>query len=350
MTSDQMSVLTVTYGERAALLEKTATSVLTDDRVHLVVVSNGSSVATLELLERLSSAHPDRLTVIPFKYNQGSAPAFSAGLRAAYDRDTPILILDDDNPVGPETLRGLRDLATFAPNATKPFAIAVHRPINEAQRAILRGEPADRVFKELAPGAFHGFDLFARLRRSFRAQHRSTSAVQWRKGQRAQTLHHLPVAMWGGLYLSKEAARLRTLPLEDLVLYGDDNDFSRALTEKGCAILLTDAFCIDDTEAWRPGRDMRRGWRRHLPSTVSTPDSEIWRLEYLFRNQAYLSRCQAAGARGSCAQLAVNAGIRMTLMALLALIAGRPRLGVRLTRASMAGLRGRLGRSYPLPQ
>lgn len=347
MSADPITVLTVTYGDRGSLIQQTALSVLAEEGAHLVVVSNGSSQHCLDVLRELQLAHEERMTLVTFERNEGSAPAFSAGLRAAYQRDSPILILDDDNPVAPGDLRRLSEIASLAPDSSRPLGIAIHRPINDAQRAILQGEPAERVFRELTPGAFHGFDLFSLMRRT-RPQDTS-SARLWGQGSREVVVYPLPIAMWGGLFLSREASRLGVLPLERLVLYCDDNDFSQALAARGCEIFLTDALSINDTEVWRPSTTQRSGWRKRLPSTVSTPEAQTWRLQYLFRNQAYLSRRQAAGNLPASLRLLVNAAIRMLLMSVLALIAGRPKLGWALTAASLSGLRARLGRSYPLP-
>lgn len=349
MNADKIVILTVTYGDRSDLLRETASAALEDADVHLVVVSNGSSAKTIALLDELNTAHPERVTTLRLPTNVGSAPAFGAGLRAAYELDAPVLILDDDNPVRRDQLGELRRIAGLAPAPAAPYAIAIHRPINTAQRAILRGEPADWVFRELIPGAFHGFDLISTFRRFGGAPRRFDPPVRWGTGDHSTDLHDLPVAMWGGLYLTQEAARLGALPLEELVLYGDDNDFSRAFAAAGGSIYLTDALSIDDTEVWRPTSTARRGWRGRLPSTLSTAESDVWRLQYLFRNQAYLSRRQAERSFIARGRLTINAAVRITAFAMLSLIAGRPRLGLRLTRASFDGLRGRLGQSYPLP-
>lgn len=351
MTSAPLTVVTVTYGDRRDLLSDTLNSVIIEPQARIVVVSNGSSPQTLRMLDDFDAAHPRVLERIDLPENHGSAEAFARALERAYDIGAPVLILDDDNPIDADVLRDLRRLATVAERTTDtPLGLVVHRPVNAAQRAIIDGTPASRVFAELTPGAFHGFDLGSRLRARFtRGGCPADPIVRWKSDDRTFHGRRIPVAMWGGVYLTSKAVAIRALPNPELVLYGDDNDFSRVFRERTGELFLVEELTIRDTDVWRPATDRRRTWRSRFPSTFRTPDAKVWRLQYLFRNQAYLSARQARISVAARMRLAVNATIRITAVALLALLAGRPVLAWRLTGASIAGLRGRLGRTYPLP-
>lgn len=348
--ADELTVVTVTYGDRGEHVRRTIDSVLLHPGVRVVVVSNGSAPDTRTVLEAYDRTHPGRVRRLDFAENRGSAPAFANALQVAYEFGDPILLLDDDNPIDLPTLDSLLTLAgEVEGDSDEAFALVVHRPVNSAQRAIISGLRVAEVFRELNPGAFHGFDLFAR----HRPPHDSGLADErhrWQVAAKTFITHRVPVTMWGGLFLSRRAIQLKALPNADLILYGDDNDFSRAFREAGGTIHLIEGLEIIDSEAWRPSTPQRRTWRSRFPSTFRTAPDASWRLQYLFRNQAYLSARQASADPGAKARLALNAFVRMSGVIVLGLLAGRPRLTWQLTAASLSGLRGRLGASYPLPQ
>jgi hypothetical protein len=152
--------------------------------------------------------------------------------------------------------------------------------------------------------------------------------------------------MWGGLYLSRAAVRLGVLPNQDLVLYGDDNDFSEKIRAAGAVLYLVENIQILDAVEWRPKPG---GLRRLVPSTFLTPESNVWRLQYLHRNQAFLSR-ERAQRPADEARLWVNAAVRLVGVLIVATLVGRFKLGAQLTSASVQGLRRRLGPAYDLPQ
>lgn len=351
MAEAHLTVLTVTYGSRSDVVSRTIESALAHPGARVLVVSNGSSSETRDKLGHYVRAHPDRVIRVDFERNIGSAPAFAEGLRVAYGLGDPVLILDDDNPIDPKTVKSLLALADEVErSAATPFALVVHRPVNSAQRSIVAGARVSDVFRELTPGAFHGFDLFTRVGARDGDDALTDEVLKWRIGAQVLTTHRIPVTMWGGVFLPADAVHLRALPLEELVLYGDDNDFSRAFRRSGGRFHLVDGLTIVDSEAWRPPDLSIRTWRSRFPATFRTAPESTWRLQYLFRNQAYLSRTQTQGSRAASAKLVVNAVVRMTGVIVLGSLSGRPGLAWKLTAASIAGLRGRLGETYPLPQ
>lgn len=345
------SVLTVTYGARWPQLEATITSALRSG-CRVTVVSNGSAPSTTEPLARLEQDEP-LVDVVWFDENMGSSPAFAAGLTRVYDHGLGVLILDDDNPLDDGTvteLLALEQAVRDDADAPHPFALEIMRPVNTAHRALAEGQRASQVFAELRPGTFQGFDLRSRLRRG------PVAAVPGVLDERhevtvAGSLHRLcdiPNAMWGGLYLPADVAALRLLPNPDLVLYGDDNDISRKLREAGVRILLDLDLRITDSIEWRetPGVS---GWRSKLPSTLHLEDSELWRVSYLFRNQAYLSAVQTGSSASDRAALGVNATVKLAAFLAASVPARRERFAWEIVKASVRGVRGRLGHEFPLP-
>lgn len=339
----EITLVTVTYGDRWNVLRPTIESVISDADAHVIVVDNGSAAPSRRELERFRVTNSDRVSVVTFSRNLGSATAFRSGLQAAYARDEPILLLDDDTPIPGGSIEKLSIISAGLAGDVVPTGLAMYRPRNAAQRSLVQGMSAAEVFKELRPGAFHGFDLFGRLTRPMMVS--TGGKVNYSVGDE-YVLHELPSAMWGGLYLSRAAARLQILPNQDLVLYGDDNDFSDKIRAAGAALYLVENIKIVDAVEWRP---KSQGWRRWVPSTFLTPDSEVWRLQYLHRNQSFLSR-QRANGPGPVSRLWVNATVRLGGVLIVATLMGRSKLGVQLVSASLRGLRRRLGPAYPLPQ
>ncbi len=350
-----LTVITVTYGERWSLVDETIASVLETRGVRVIVFANGASHESIVGLRNLADAYPERVEIIESSRNLGSAPAFSAALEVAYKRGDAILILDDDNPVAPGTIERLSQISRELENSGRVrTALVAYRPRNSTQRAILAGEDPDWVFRELIPGAFHGFDTFALLRNRMRLGPRKLGLVRNNTqltidGDQID-LKALPVAMWGGIYLPASVVALQPMHHPELVLYTDDNDFSRALRNAGVDILISDDVSIVDAIEWRPTETTERRRSRWIPSTFKVPNSDIWRLQYLHRNQAYLSRQQVKGRPIAHLRLTLNVAVRMGAFITLGLIVGRPKLVFAVTGATSQGLRGKLGETYPLPQ
>lgn len=352
-----VTVLTVTYGDRWPTLRGTLASVLDEPAAHIVVVANGPRPASAAELRSFAAEHSGRVQVVALEENLGSAPAFAAGLAVAYGYGDAVLILDDDNPIPPGLISDLRRVeeATRATlPAGHPFALEVFRGVNSVHRAIAEGASVDYLFREQRPGAFQGFDLPALLnaRLRGRAVTRASNAhraLTVQAGGGTHTLVEIPNAMWGGLFLPEDVVSRGPLPKTELVLYGDDNDFSTRLGKQSIAIYLCLDLAIEDTLVWKVPQGLP-GLRRKLPTTFQLPDSDSWRMQYLHRNQAYLSRVRMAGAKpASRLRFALNVAAKLVLLAGFGVLAGRPGYAAKLIAASTSGLRGKLGPSYPLP-
>ena len=340
----RLTVVTVTYADRWDTgLALTIDSVLIEPRADLIVVSNGTARDSAARLDAAAARHPDRITVIDLGRNRGSAPAFAAGLTAAYRRGTAVLLLDDDNPLPPGALNPLEaTTAALESRGDAPTALACFRAVNPVYRLLRDGASPDRLFSELRPGAFLSTDVFARRRRT--ADPRRVIETRG-SGVRVAPL---PNAMWGGLYLPAAIAALGLLPPTELVLYSDDNAFSARLRANGCGILLCLDVEIHDTVDWRASSEPPRR-RLRLPRVLHTSPDDLWRVRYQNRNAAYLSAQQARGSVAARARLGVNVVVRLGLLLAAGLLAGRPHAAAAVCTASLAGLRGRLGESYPLP-
>jgi len=343
-TSNALTVVTVTYADRwEAGLAATAASVLIDPRTHLIVVCNGAATTTLRELRALAAEHPRRVDLIVFDRNRGSAPAFNEGLEAAYLRRTPVLILDDDNPLPAGAIDRLHAVrVALVRRGAPPTALACFRAVNPVHTLLRDGVAPDVLFAELRPGAFATTDVFRPRRVTVDArEHLVTSCAQER-------IVPLGNTMWGGTFLPREVAALGILPPPDLVLYGDDNAFSAGLRGAGVDIRLCLDIEIYDTVDWHRSAEPTRRLIR-IPRVLHTPTEQLWRVRYQARNAAHLSALQARGSRIAGARLAVNAVVRLGLLLVAALVARRVGVFRAILGASVDGLRGRLGESYPLP-
>ncbi len=343
-STNAVTVVTVTYADRwEAGLAATVTSVLADPRTHLIVVCNGVAAGSLREVGALAAAHAGRIDLVVFERNRGSSPAFAEGLAAAYRRSTPVLILDDDNPLPSGALDRLRAVsAALAERGAPPTALACFRAVNPVHTLLRDGVSPDVLFAELRPGAFATTDVFRprRVTADVRENVATTSG-----GERLVPLGN---TMWGGTFLPADVAQLGILPPAELVLYGDDNAFSAGLRDAGVDIRLCVDIEIHDTVDWhRSAAPTRRLFR--IPRVLHTPESQLWRVQYQARNAARLSALQARGSRLARIRLVVNAGVRLGLLLLAALVAGRLGVFRAIFGASVDGLRGRLGETYPLP-
>ncbi|WP_167494278.1 glycosyltransferase [Microbacterium hydrothermale] len=341
---DDLTVVTVTYADRWEVgLAATAASVLGDPRTHLIVVCNGVSANTLRNVRTLAAKHPSRVDLIVFDRNRGSAPAFAEGLSAGYRRRTPVLILDDDNPLPSGAIDRLRAVtATLNERGAAPTALACFRSVNPVHSLLREGLPPEELFAELRPGAFASTDLF-RVRRTA-----DDSREQLETSRARERLVPLGNTMWGGTFLPAEVAALGILPPSELVLYGDDNAFSASLRSAGVDLRLCLDIEIHDTVDWRRSAEPARGLIR-VPRVLRTPEEQLWRVKYQARNAAYLSSVQSRGSRSARVRLGVNAAVRLGLLLVAALAVGRLKVFGAIWSASMDGLRNRLGESYPLP-
>jgi len=89
-------------------------TLVSDPRVGVVLVDDGSRDGTLPLLQRLAAEYPDRIDVLALPENRGKGEAVRAGLRRALDRGADVVgYLDADFATPPAELLRVID-AIFA--------------------------------------------------------------------------------------------------------------------------------------------------------------------------------------------------------------------------------------------
>ena len=100
-----VTVVTVTYGERRALLHQVLDALPAQGVSRAVVVDNG---ARWPVKDELAAAYGDFVDVVEMGRNTGSAGGFAAGIQRALETGAEFIwLLDDDNRPVPDCLAAL---------------------------------------------------------------------------------------------------------------------------------------------------------------------------------------------------------------------------------------------------
>lgn len=131
--------------DRAQLAE-----LLEDPDIHLVLVDDGSTDATLTVLEAIASEHASRVTVVPLGRNRGKAEAVRTGMRRALDAGAALTgYLDADFATPASECLRLLEVARAQPDAAAVLGSRVALLGREIVRS--RGRHyVGRVFATLA--------------------------------------------------------------------------------------------------------------------------------------------------------------------------------------------------------
>ncbi len=266
-----MTLVTVTYGRRWHLLERVLDAAFSEGVHRAVVIDNASldPIAT-----NAAVRYGGRVSVIPMKGNRGSAPAFKRGIEHACNgRPEFLLLLDDDNVLAPGSLAILRDTyeELHAADPTRLLVVLAFRPDNQAD--IAKGS-RHRV---LARDAFVGFDLRQLPARLVLRLVRPRAAAATPAARAV-----LDVAPYGGMFFPPSVVDVIGLPNADLVLYGDDTEFSWRVTMRdGRLVVATGARITDVEVSWNLVPTKGSGLKKWLTSGTALSSY------YALRNRVY---------------------------------------------------------------
>ncbi len=274
------SVVTVTYGDRRALLRQVLDVLPAQGVARVVVVDNG---ACWPVKAELAAEYGEFVDVVEMGRNTGSAGGFAAGIQRAMDLGAEFIwLLDDDNKPASDCLTVLmhayQELRRRHP--ADLLAVLAFRP--EHQADVAAGVPLRYVNpRRNSFRGFHVLDIPYKL---------------WRRTPwgRPRTRGSLPpqvdlaVAPYSGLLFNRMVIERFGLPRADFVLYADDTEFTHRITQAGGHIMLVTAAAIKDLESsW--------GMRRNRTSSFSIllNQGTDFRVYYGTRNQAYYeAHCQ----------------------------------------------------------
>lgn len=334
--------LTLTYGDRVAMLGQMADALHRDGVRRILVLANGLApdpLARLHALAAANGARGLRLDIIESAVNAGSAVGFGQLLAAL--RDDPGIraawFMDDDNTPCPGALDALLAAQAAHPGATLS---AVRRDRMYLMRAAATG-----IAPDPPAGVAFSMDLFRRPR------------ALWQRitGRRARPAATPPASVpiarvpYGGLLVPRTLLDRVAPPRADFVLYADDYEYTERLRAAG-GLFLVGAAEIEDLEAsWNATGAASAGAPRSQLVRLATMPPDF-RLYYALRNALYLDRKRARGA--AMGVFAINLAALVAAGCLQALLRGRPDNARAIVRAARDGVTGRLGvaTDFPLPQ
>jgi len=332
----EISVVTVTYGERFHWLEQVLNACRAADIGRVVVVDNGSRPSSRSALAGYARRHPNFVEVLSLAENAGSAGGYKAGLDYAMGRTGHdyFWLLDDDNCPTPDTLPQL--LAAFADLAKchEPTSLAVcsHRP--------------DTALGGLRPGAainhrdstFLSFNLLYALR-PLKRWLRRWLTIPAQPGNFA--VLDIPTGPYGGLLLSRSLVTRIGLPDERFILYCDDTDYTARIRAVGGRLFLVFASVLPDLEV----SSLTQACQGATGSKLVFPlFADPIRAYYRTRNQVYLGR---AATHHPLRML--NKGVYVFVLLAYAVKSGRLQQFGLAWRAISDGERGKLGKYLDLP-
>ncbi len=329
-----VTVVTVTYGERRALLRQVLDALPAQGVSRAGVVDNG---ARWPVKDELAAAYGDFVDVVEMGRNTGSAAGFGAGIQRALDAGAEFIwLLDDDNRPAPDCLAALRsayqDLRGQHP--ADLLAVLAFRP--EHQADVAAGVPLRYVNPRR--NSFRGFHVLDIPYKFWRR-------TPWGRPSASVGLParvDLVIAPYSGLFFHRAMAERFGLPRADFVLYADDTEFTYRLTHAGGRIALITTAPIEDLESsWNV--------RQHQGSSfgVLLGQGSDMRVYYGTRNGVYFdAHCRAHDRL----VFTLNRWVYLAALAGLAQLGGqRARLKL-IQQAVRDGLSGRLGvnKGFPL--
>jgi GT2 family glycosyltransferase len=325
----RVTAVSVTYGRRWHLLRQALASARTEGAANAIVVSNGSLDTTPDIL---AAEFGPWASWVDLGHNQGSALGFAAGIAAARAHGAArILLLDDDNILGPGTLAILQQALDEAERSSDLCAVFGLREGHGKAQFLAEAKGRPRHVAGSAFG-FHVADVPAKL--ADRLFKRTRPAPGDQPPQELLLPVARPEGPYGGLLFSTDLVARIGIPDAQYVLYQDDTEFTRRIVRDGGQLLLVPAAVIHDAEA---------SWDNAGPKTSAIRgfvDAESdFRVFYTFRNKTHLDHHRSPRS----GMIWINSLVYLALLAVYAVSKGKHARLRMLLGAWQQGRKGRLG-------
>ena len=327
-------VVTVTYGQRAALLEAVLTALSQTNIFKIVIVSNNAKWDVDTLAKRVA---PSKTELLSLPANEGSAVGFARGIEYACDLGAKFIwLLDDDNVPEANALPTL--VSAYSEYsvgiAADRLALLAFRPDHQIDLAY--GISLTRIYPR--PSSFLGFHIrdipYKFLRRIYLPASRHS--------QNVPAFIDVPIAPYSGLFFHRSLIENVGLPRTDFVLYGDDWEFTNRIVRHSGRIRMVRAARL---------RDLEISWKlksRFNSSLIGWLEGEgDFRAFYGARNTTYIDRyCRPCNP----VLFGINRAVYCLMLWFCARALRRTMRYKVLRRAIRDGLAGRLGLNsdYPL--
>lgn len=332
-----VALLTVTYANRLDSLIPMVEAVAAQGIRYVTVVGNGITPPVQERLLAYRFPPDLELVLIVSPFNAGSAPGYAQGMSAVFSRGDTVCawLMDDDNRPAPDCLVKLLAAlnadprgAVCALRADLPYLVEVARRGDAETMALRAGQIFNHDVRRLAARA---------ARKLMRRADFHTNLPAPLPGPIP-----IPRAPYSGIMIPRRTYEQTGGPLESLVLYADDLEFSERLaaTEGGLR-LIPDARVTDVEASWNMPEKPQRA------SVLLASAKPDFRLFYAVRNAVFLD----VRRHGFSLWLIPNAAYFLCCVTAVALWKGRPRNAWVVARGFLHGVTGRLGLDarFPLP-
>lgn len=262
----------VTYGCRKTYLLSVIDRLKIEGIDKLIVVNNGSSWLVQSVL---SCANHDIIDVINLNENTGSANAYAIGIERAISIGADFIwLLDDDNLPDVGSLKKLLDIHIYENNKNEQSLLAC-TPYRVDQYGELDKFLLSKIInsRENSFCNFHVYDIPRRILNKLGINKR----IEYNR------FVSLKAAPYGGLFFSAKLVGRIGLPDKNLILYGDDIEYTRRITRNSGRILMDTSINIKDLESsWKSIKARPRileGW------LIGQGD---FRAFYAMRNMTYV--------------------------------------------------------------
>lgn len=244
MINKKIAIVTVTYGKRWEFIFLLINSVIDDPNLFkLIIVDNGS--LNKEEIENGVKKYEDKVVIIRHENNLGSAGGFASGLKYVRDIDCDfVLMLDDDNVLEHESLSVFLDSYNMFSGKRM---ICGFRPDIQSRDIFTTPVKKTKLIKTFFDvWNFEKFKTF--LGRTF-----------YKKENKSVNTFYpiVPIQgfVYGGAFLPIEAVRESALPDKNLILYGDDVEYSWGIIDAGYSAYLCSHPIIRDVDMSFEGGD-----------------------------------------------------------------------------------------------
>jgi len=236
----------VTYANRFNLLKKTIDSLHNQAIAKIIIVNNNSSSESRQGMQIIQDQCRDKIEIIDFNINSGSAVAFNKGIEHAFKHDAIeyVWLLDDDN---------------YAERNSLAVLISAYSELNkkyEKNKLILSSYRTCRKYfyeaakygkPELCVGTnniFRNFNILDRVKNIFKYSKNSEldSDIKWGE---------IGAAAFGGMFFHRSVFETMGKFNESFILYCDDVEFGcRVKKNGGVTFCILDSRITDLEESW----------------------------------------------------------------------------------------------------
>lgn len=283
ISTQNICLVTVTYGDRFDLLERVIEAASKNGVSKSFVVSNKAESNSLKHLRTLEAESKGSINVIYLPENIGSAGGYKTGLeKAANCPDCDFIwLLDDDNQPRENALDQLlkyyQELSkTFLP---EQFSLLSLREDREQLKKAAKIVDAYKLFPRTSSFlGFHVLDLPRKVMKALYSKNidkileSPNSAVE------------IPFGPYGGLFFHKTLLKEIGYPDQRFFVYADDTEFTYRLTKTGKKLFLIPSSTIQDID---------NSWHIKVKGShfeqLLLGDSDF-RIYFSVRNQAYVDR------------------------------------------------------------